>query len=152
MSASGCGLVAGPRRAIGAGGRPVPAARQPRRQYRLQRRALYEWPDVQAIVGTPPFLGGLKIRSELGPEYLQQLQVRYPGVNGRADFCAYWFRRAHDHLREGGRAGLVATNTVREGNTREPDPTLALASRLSHHAERTLDCAERQLHLPEGCV
>ncbi|MDB4944541.1 MAG: Methyltransferase domain [Labilithrix sp.] len=78
-----------------------------------------EWPEVDAIVGNPPFLGGLKIRSELGPAYLQALQARYPGVNGRADFCAYWFRRAHNHLGEGGRAGLVATNTIREGNTRE---------------------------------
>lgn len=78
-----------------------------------------EWPEVNAIVGNPPFLGGLKIRSELGPAYLQELQGRYPGVNGRADLCAYWFRRAHDHLGDGGRAGLVATNTIREGNTRE---------------------------------
>lgn len=78
-----------------------------------------EWPEVDAIVSNPPFLGGLKIRSELGPAYLQKLQGRYSDVNGRADFCAYWFRRAHDHMRDGGRVGLVATNTVREGNTRE---------------------------------
>ncbi|HVV81904.1 MAG TPA: DNA methyltransferase [Kofleriaceae bacterium] len=78
-----------------------------------------DWPTVDAIIGNPPFLGGLKIRSELGPSYLAQLQTRFPGVNGRADLCAFWFRRAHDHLRQGGRAGLVATNTIREGNTRE---------------------------------
>lgn len=78
-----------------------------------------DWPEVDAIVGNPPFLGGLKIRSELGEDYLQRLQERFPGVNGRADFCAFWFRRANDHLRSGGRAGLVATNSIREGNTRE---------------------------------
>jgi SAM-dependent methyltransferase len=78
-----------------------------------------EWPTVDAIVGNPPFLGGLKIRSELGEEYLERLQERFTGVNGRADFCAFWFRRANDHLRANGRAGLVATNTIREGNTRE---------------------------------
>jgi len=78
-----------------------------------------DWPEVNAIVGNPPFLGGLKIRSELGEDYLDRLQDRFPGVNGRADFCSFWFRRAHEHLPPDGRAGLVATNTIREGNTRD---------------------------------
>jgi SAM-dependent methyltransferase len=77
-----------------------------------------EWPKVDAIVGNPPFLGGLKIRSELGESYLERLQARFPGVNGRADVCAYWFRLAHDRLGIGGRGGLVATNSVREGETK----------------------------------
>ncbi len=77
------------------------------------------WPEADAIVGNPPFLGGLKIRSELGEPYLRRVQQRFPGVNGRADFCAYWFRLAHDHLRPGARAGLIGTNSIRDGNTRE---------------------------------
>jgi hypothetical protein len=86
----------------------------------VEKDALFtDWPEADAIVGNPPFLGGLKIRSELGEDYLEKLQKRYPGVNGRADFCSFWFRRAHDHLKPGQRAGLVATNTIREGNTRE---------------------------------
>ena len=32
------------------------------------------WPEVDAIVGNPPFLGGQKIRKELGSDYLQRLQ------------------------------------------------------------------------------
>jgi hypothetical protein len=86
----------------------------------VEKDALFtDWPEANAIVGNPPFLGGLKIRSELGEDYLEKLQKRYPGVNGRADFCSFWFRRAHDHLKPDQRAGLVATNTIREGNTRE---------------------------------
>jgi len=77
-----------------------------------------EWPQADAIVGNPPFLGGLKIREELGRDYLDRLHKAFPYVNGRADFCAFWFRKAHDRLAKHGRAGLVATNTVREGNTR----------------------------------
>ena len=76
-----------------------------------------EWPKVDSIVGNPPFLGGTKIRAELGDEYLATLQEAFPTVPGRADYCSYWFRRAHDRLGAGGRAGLVATNTIREGNT-----------------------------------
>lgn len=76
------------------------------------------WPKADALVGNPPFLGGLKIRSELGPKYVESLRVAFPDVNGRADLCSYWFRIAHRALAAGGRAGLIATNTIREGNTR----------------------------------
>jgi hypothetical protein len=36
-----------------------------------------------------------------------------------ADLCSYWFRRAHDRLKSGGRAGLVGTSGIRVGKTRE---------------------------------
>lgn len=78
-----------------------------------------DWPEVDAIVGNPPFLGGTKIRSELGDEYLQRLLKEYPEVPGRTDLCAYWFRRSHEHLPPSGRAGLVATSGVRVGKARE---------------------------------
>lgn len=87
-----------------------------------------EWPEVEAIVSNPPFLGGLKVRSELGEPYLRRLQERFPGVNGRTDFCAYWFRRAHDHLQPGARAGLVGTNSIRDGNTREASTDYIVAN------------------------
>jgi len=77
------------------------------------------WPEADAIVGNPPFLGGLKVRSELGEPYLRRLQKRFPGVNGRADFCSYWFRLAHENLGPTARAGLVGTNSIRDGNTRD---------------------------------
>lgn len=78
-----------------------------------------DWPRADAIVGNPPFLGGQKLRRELGDDYLASLKEAFPAVNGRSDLCAYWFRRAHDLLAAGGRAGLIGTNTVREGLTRE---------------------------------
>ena len=77
------------------------------------------WPQANAIVGNPPFLGGLKIRKELGAKYLSKLKEKFPDVNGRADYCAYWFRLAHDRLAAGERAGLVATSSIRENLTRE---------------------------------
>lgn len=78
-----------------------------------------DWPSVDAIVGNPPFLGGGKISAELGKEYFRKLQDRFPGVSGRADLCAYWFRLANDSMKPGARAGLVGTNSIREGNTLE---------------------------------
>src|SRR6266436_7620665 len=30
-----------------------------------------------------------------------------------ADYCVYWFRKAHDHLTNGSRAGLVGTQNIR---------------------------------------
>ncbi|NOU30777.1 MAG: class I SAM-dependent DNA methyltransferase [Polyangiaceae bacterium] len=77
-----------------------------------------DWPEVDAIVGNPPFLGDRKIRGELGTIYLDRLQHAL-GVEGVVDLCCYWFRRAHDRLSNGGRAGLVGTSGIRVGKARE---------------------------------
>jgi hypothetical protein len=79
---------------------------------------LCDWPPADIIVGNPPFQSKNKAQRTLGGAYLAKLRRRYPDVPGRADLCAYWFRRAHDHLPPGGRAGLVATNTIRDNDSR----------------------------------
>src|SRR5690606_38437236 len=48
-----------------------------------------------------------------------RLREAYPDVPGRADYCVYWFRKAHDELPAGGHAGLVGTNTIRQNYSRE---------------------------------
>jgi SAM-dependent methyltransferase len=78
-----------------------------------------DWPECEAIVGNPPYQSKNKMQQEFGVEYLNKLRTTYPDVNGRADFCVYWFWLAHRHLREGQYAGLVGTNTVRQNNSRE---------------------------------
>lgn len=77
-----------------------------------------EWPEVDAIVSNPPFLGTQKVRKELGVECLQRLQDT-TGVDGIVELACYWFRRAHDRLLAGGRAGLVGTSGIRVGKARE---------------------------------
>ena len=77
------------------------------------------WPEVESIIGNPPFQSKNKMQQEFGAEYVSKLHAAYPDVPGRADFCVYWFRRAHDHLKANGRAGLVGTNTIRENYSRE---------------------------------
>jgi hypothetical protein len=73
-----------------------------------------------AVVGNPPFVGGQKITSQLGTSYRDYL-VEYlaAGKRGSADLCAYFFLRARDLLRKSGHFGLLATNTIAQGDTRE---------------------------------
>ena len=40
-------------------------------------------------------------------------------VKDSVDLCAYWFRLAHDHIGETGRAGLVGTNSISQGKSRK---------------------------------
>jgi hypothetical protein len=75
------------------------------------------WPEVDAIVGNPPILGDRKIRGELGSAYLQSLQ-EVSGLDGIVDLSCHWFRRAHERLPAGGRAGLVGTSGIRIGKAR----------------------------------
>lgn len=78
-----------------------------------------DWPKADAIIGNPPFQSKNKAQQELGVEYLTKLRTAYPEMPGRADFCVYWFRKAHDALAPGQRAGLVGTNTIRQNYSRE---------------------------------
>jgi len=76
-----------------------------------------QWPEVDAIIGNPPFLGSQLLRGSLGDGYLRWLSSTF-GV-GIKDLCVYWFRKAHDHLKPGQRAGLVGTNSVSQNTARE---------------------------------
>lgn len=77
------------------------------------------WPEADAVVGNPPYQSKNKIQGERDRGYINRLRDRYPEIDGRADYCVYWFRRAHDHLKPGQRAGLVGTNTIRQNYSRE---------------------------------
>jgi len=78
-----------------------------------------EWEQVNAIIGNPPFLGSYRMRSILGDEYVDRLSAKFPEVKGKVDLCTYWFRLAHNHLKENCRAGLVGTNTISQGHSRK---------------------------------
>jgi len=78
----------------------------------------FHWPAFDACIGNPPYLGRMKVQAERGVEYLHDLDAWFPDVKGKADYVVYWFRRAHDSLPNGGRAGFVATDSIREGSSR----------------------------------
>ena len=79
-----------------------------------------EYPGFDAIVGNPPFLGGKRITGVLGVAFREFL-VKYIAEErrGSADLVAYFFLRACDLLRMGGNFGLLAVNTIAEGDTRQ---------------------------------
>ena len=90
-----------------------------------------QWPAANVIVGNPPFIGDKKMVGELGADYAAQVRKTYAGrVPGGADFVCYWFEKANDAIKAGStqRAGLVATNSIRGGASREV---------LKHAAETT---------------
>ena len=51
----------------------------------------------------------------LMPIYVERVFQRFPEVRDSVDFCTYWFRLAQDNLKPHGRAGFVATNSIRHG-------------------------------------
>ncbi len=78
-----------------------------------------EWVEFDACIGNPPYQSGADISTQFGLEYANDLRNKYPEVGGRADYCVYWFRKAHQLMREGTRAGLVGTNTITQNVSRE---------------------------------
>ena len=77
-----------------------------------------EWVEFDACIGNPPYLGASLLRKERGIPYTSMIRERYADVPGRADYCVYWFRKAHDNMKPGARAGLVGTNTIRQNYSR----------------------------------
>ncbi|MGE0087786.1 MAG: DNA methyltransferase [Desulfococcaceae bacterium] len=76
-----------------------------------------DWPKTDIIIGNPPFLGGKYLRTERGDEYAEKIYKAFPNVKGQPDYCALWFRKAHDSSAK--RIGLVGTNSVAQGVTRK---------------------------------
>ncbi len=102
-------------------GNPVP---------RSQRRRPFHWPlefpevmvkrgGFNAFVGNPPFMGGSRITGVLGSAYRDYLVEHVAGgIGGRVDLCTYFYLQAYRLLRSQGSFGLLATNSVAQGDAR----------------------------------
>lgn len=80
------------------------------------------WPAADFIIGNPPFLGGKRLRTELGDDYVDAMFQVYQGrVPAEADLCCYWFEKAREAIHNGQtkRAGLLATQSIRMGESRQ---------------------------------
>ena len=76
------------------------------------------WVKANAIIGNPPFLGGKRLRQELGDEYTEKVYKKFSYVKGQPDLCTLWFRKANDSLDANGRAGLVGSNSISQNVSR----------------------------------
>ncbi|HYR89317.1 MAG TPA: DNA methyltransferase [Terriglobia bacterium] len=85
-----------------------------------------EFPEVMArenvgfdaIVGNPPFAGKNTLINGNREGYLDWLKTIHEESHGNADLVAHFFRRAFGIVQHGGAFGLIATNTIGQGDTR----------------------------------
>ena len=77
-----------------------------------------EKPGFDAIVGNPPFAGKNTVSGSNMSGYPDWLKQIHAESHGNADLVAHFFRRAFDLARGGGAFGLIATNTIGQGDTR----------------------------------
>ena len=77
-----------------------------------------ERPGFDAIVGNPPFGGKNTIGSANPEHYLDWLKELHEESHGNADLVAHFYRRSFNLLRRDGTFGLIATNTIGQGDTR----------------------------------
>ncbi|MFG1928750.1 Eco57I restriction-modification methylase domain-containing protein [Cryptosporangium sp. NPDC048952] len=85
-----------------------------------------EVPDVMighggfdAVIGNPPFLGGQKLTGAMGMDVRDWFVNQVAGgARGSADLAAYFLLRAARLLRPAGTLGLLATNTLAQGDSR----------------------------------
>nr|WP_261574791.1 DNA methyltransferase [Frankia gtarii] len=83
-------------------------------------------PDVMerggfdAVIGNPPFLGDSRSTAAMGPNVRDWLaHTMSSGWRGKSDLVAFFFLRASSLLTPNGNLGLIATNTIAQGDTRE---------------------------------
>jgi len=97
-------------------------------------RSRVEWPEVNVVIGNPPFLGVYKIPRELGEDYTKNLKAAFSSeITSSVDLVMYWFLVAWAMISQGTveRAGLVATNSIRGGANRKVLDLITNSGRIS---------------------
>ncbi|AEE50662.1 Eco57I restriction-modification methylase domain-containing protein [Haliscomenobacter hydrossis] len=83
-----------------------------------------EFPEVfneggfDCVLGNPPFLGGSKISTLYGFNFLNYLTSVFVCSNGVADFVTYFFKRDFQILKENKFLSLITTDKISQGSTR----------------------------------
>ena len=96
------------------------------KQHRKPFHWAIEFPEVfdldgfHGVVGNPPFMGGKLISAALGEAYRKFLVEHIAaGRKGNADLCSYFCLKFASLLQFDGRAGMLATTTLSQGETRQ---------------------------------
>lgn len=89
-------------------------------QWALEFPEVFERGGFDAFVGNPPFIGGHDISGLFGYDYRELLTTCLYGAKaGLADICAFFAVRCLSLSRVGSTLGLVATNSITEGDSRK---------------------------------
>ena len=85
-------------------------------QYRYLGVNKAVWPKADYIVGNPPFIGKLNLRSALGSDYVDALHENWKEVPESADFVMYWWHIAAEAVRSGTaqQFGFITTNSIKQ--------------------------------------
>ena len=75
-------------------------------------------PGFDGFVGNPPFAGKNTVAAGNVVGYPIWLKEMHEESHGNADLVAHFYRRAFNLVRDGGTFGLIATNTIAQGDTR----------------------------------
>lgn len=75
-------------------------------------------PGFDTIVGNPPFGGSVTVVNSNISGYSNWLRFIHTDSAGKCDVVAHFFRRVFDLVRNHGTFGLIATNTISQGDTR----------------------------------
>ena len=75
-------------------------------------------PGFDGFVGNPPFAGKNTVAAGNVIGYPIWLKEMHEESHGNADLVAHFYRRAFNLVRDGGTFGLIATNTIAQGDTR----------------------------------
>ena len=86
-------------------------------------------PGFDGFVGNPPFAGKNTVAAGNVIGYPIWLKEMHEDSHGNADLVAHFYRRAFNLVRDGGTFGLIATNTIAQGDTRSSGFTLDLRAR-----------------------
>ncbi|HTR27411.1 MAG TPA: DNA methyltransferase [Terriglobales bacterium] len=70
------------------------------------------------VVGNPPFAGKNTIVAAHASSYIDWLQTIHPQSHGNSDLVAHFFRKAFTLIASSRCLGLIATNTICQGDTR----------------------------------
>ena len=77
-----------------------------------------ENPGFDAFIGNPPFAGKNTTKAANPRNFQNWLKQVHKESHGNSDLVAHFFRRGFHLLRESGTLGLIATNTIAQGDTR----------------------------------
>ena len=77
-----------------------------------------EKPGFDAIIGNPPFAGHVSVVGANREGYTDWLRLLHPESTGKCDLVAHFYRRVFNLIRKDGAFGLIATNTIAQGDTR----------------------------------